>query len=739
MGFAVLEVNLHGTNIHLNRQTQKDQTVAIQLDGHRGSELPELSGADCIALYFGNAGSNCEAFTQKLKPIYENMKEQMNEVSEVKFEVVYVHHERSLAEVTFRKAYSPEKMPWLVAAPGILHSQLYQIFSPGDGQLIVPTVILLTKNTDTGEWEELTRRGTSILLNPDLRKGFTDQFRPGSVAELGSLWQFGKADIQNINSSLKDFFEDEDNQKRWGIPGISWAVYNNEYIECGVTGYARIEGDNWEHMTIEHMFNTASTGKAMTCFAVTLFEEYLGEIWEMTVPEAWPYNQPYIHKGWQQVKMKDFAAMIGGIDDFSVMRATESYRSNDSFGEFIADTENKGRSGTFENDVELRETFINFLLAMPPSLDPRSRFSYSNYGYGLIGAVLEKEYAKKHPVPAGEPPKGINDIVSETLKSLGMTNNYLTTRNCPDELEHIRVRGHSGSNGSMEFNGHSIRPMEELGEAKAAVEDPAGVTYTSPGEAAQYCQHVLKKLMKSRPVFRNPAIVFDGDEDEDGAKSGVHSRTSEESHQAAQRVQRVSTNATAAKLISSTLEVPHTAAIEAEVVKEFGFSSPTRFLHSDRWCTNDPPLHESKTEHLNGNAVQNNPDETGSQYSCPGCHSDKMHAYGIEATKRGYGLGWFVEDLLITPSQELENSTPYQCLCVSHPGSFDGMFNSFVIFPDFNIGFCAHNNKLGGSYCSEFPGSKFEMVYKFGQLVVDYHVKMQTATKKNNNPKDFGM
>ena len=67
----------------------------------------------------------------------------------------------------------------------------------------------------------------------------------------------------------------------------------DDAIIARATGFANLETE--EKLTPDHMFNCASTGKAMTCVTVSKFEvDHKVSIWDLTVPEAWPYNQPYM-------------------------------------------------------------------------------------------------------------------------------------------------------------------------------------------------------------------------------------------------------------------------------------------------------------------------------------------------------------------------------------------------------------------------------------------------------------
>ena len=113
----------------------------------------------------------------------------------------------------------------------------------------------------------------------------------------------------------------EEHVKKSPVPGHSWVVFTAQaLVSVDSIGMANLETN--DKMTPAHKFNTASTGKAITCAAISAYD---AGIWDMTVPEAWPYNLPYVHKDWMHVKMSDFGAMIGGIDDEKAMAETSQF------------------------------------------------------------------------------------------------------------------------------------------------------------------------------------------------------------------------------------------------------------------------------------------------------------------------------------------------------------------------------------------------------------------------------
>ena len=111
----------------------------------------------------------------------------------------------------------------------------------------------------------------------------------------------------------------------------------------------------------------------------------------------------YMHKDWKHVKVRDFAAMVGGLTDDRFMKHTgkfsgEGYKDKDPYNDFMAETMTMGdKKEEFKDHRKMRLHFVNWILSQPPSYEPGSRFVYSNFGYGIMGAVLERLYEKENP------------------------------------------------------------------------------------------------------------------------------------------------------------------------------------------------------------------------------------------------------------------------------------------------------------------------------------------------------
>lgn len=130
-----------------------------------------------------------------------------------------------------------------------------------------------------------------------------------------------------------------------------------------------------------------------------------------------------MHKGWSNVKVRDFAAMVGGVTDEPFMKKTGRFcdYQGSIYSTFMKETKTVG---VFEEKIkdhrEMRRHFVNWILSQPPTYEPGSQFEYSNFGYGIIGAVLERLYEKENP----QNPKPFNYIKQQILHTLGMKSNY---------------------------------------------------------------------------------------------------------------------------------------------------------------------------------------------------------------------------------------------------------------------------------------------------------------------------
>ena len=244
------------------------------------------------------------------------------------------------------------------------------------------------------------------------------------------------------------------------------------------------------------------------------------------------------------------------------------------------------------------------------------------------------------------------------------------------------------------------------------VEDPAGVTFTSPRMAAKYMQVWLNQLREKPPVFQQPALSLQDDvalelgnlsemlhsankldKADIKAPSPVQSLTRRNTYRGPDNETEESSGS------FGSLKVPYGAKLQDAVGAEFGGTSPTSGLQSN------PPA-----------------PFPWNKVGKPGAPD---LGYKLVCNRFGYGLGWLVEELVVSPQGSDALFEPFQFHSLSHPGSFDGIFSTFVLFPKFNIGLCMSNNLLDADYTEKVPGGKFEVVRKFVELVMAKQMELQ--------------
>ena len=185
----------------------------------------------------------------------------------------------------------------------------------------------------------------------------------------------------------------------------------------------------------------------------------------MTLDKVWSKK---IHKDFYKVTVKQLAMHNSGID--SPLDPVENTPCLSKYKK-IEDKLEK------YDGMTARKKLTNIVLKEKPLYEPGSKFEYSNWGYGILGAILEK-LTKKHYAKVIEEeimkPLNINAKYEKLFYGNGYVNGHYKnwwdqkTRN-----NHIPLK-----------KGQFINP---LGEA------PAGETWMSIINCAKYCQLFLNK------------------------------------------------------------------------------------------------------------------------------------------------------------------------------------------------------------------------------------------------------
>jgi CubicO group peptidase (beta-lactamase class C family) len=191
------------------------------------------------------------------------------------------------------------------------------------------------------------------------------------------------------------------------MAGLSVAVMKDDFVWSHGFGFADVE--NHIPATAESSYRLASVTKPMTAVAVLKLAEE-GRI-DLDA-EVQKYVPSFPKKQWP-VTVRQLLAHLGGISHYRDLAAEQHFREP-------------------KNTAESLAVFRDFDLVA----EPGTRFSYSTYGYVLLGAVIEGATGKPYA-----------DVMREKVWTpLGMTNTLM------DDMRAIipnRVRGYELRDGKL--------------------------------------------------------------------------------------------------------------------------------------------------------------------------------------------------------------------------------------------------------------------------------------------------
>ena len=154
---------------------------------------------------------------------------------------------------------------------------------------------------------------------------------------------------------------------KYKIPACASAVIADGRITAiGATGVRRVDSD--VRVTVDDIWHIGSCTKSMTALLVGMLVDAGKLRWDMSLPEALP-GVP-CDPGWRGVTLGHLVTQRSGIP----LMTRAEWRSLDVGG------------GT---PREQRAAFARKLLSMAPAKPP-GKFDYSNSGYGLLGAIIER-------------------------------------------------------------------------------------------------------------------------------------------------------------------------------------------------------------------------------------------------------------------------------------------------------------------------------------------------------------
>jgi D-alanyl-D-alanine carboxypeptidase len=270
-------------------------------------------------------------------------------------------------------------------------------------------------------------------------------------------------------------------KENWNIPGIAVSVFNsNEILYTYVNGYSNLKTNR--KLKLTDKFCIASCSKSILCVAIAslIEKKVIPNIWDMTLKEVWSNK---IHNDFKNVKVKQLAMHNSGInsplDEIDETPDIKKYKKIEAKLEKL-------------NGMESRKKLANIVLKMKPKYKPGSKFIYSNWGYGILGAILEKLTKKNY-----------GDIIdNEIMKPLDIDANY-------EKLFYGKnyVNGHYSIWWDKKLKNELI-PLKKNQFINPLCESPAGETWMSILDCAKYCQLFLKTLNKETSILKSSTVKY---------------------------------------------------------------------------------------------------------------------------------------------------------------------------------------------------------------------------------------
>ncbi len=158
----------------------------------------------------------------------------------------------------------------------------------------------------------------------------------------------------------------------WDLPSLSAAVISADgTIALGAVGVRKL-GDPTA-VTNDDKHHLGSCTKAMTAVLVALLAEDGAISWDTTVESLLPEAAPDMRAEYRALTLPAFLTHMSGIGDAA--------QHPDIWSELWTST---------APTTELRAWFAAEVLARAPLAPPGTQFSYSNFGYMVVGAALER-------------------------------------------------------------------------------------------------------------------------------------------------------------------------------------------------------------------------------------------------------------------------------------------------------------------------------------------------------------
>lgn len=161
-----------------------------------------------------------------------------------------------------------------------------------------------------------------------------------------------------------------------GVPGVAVASVTETDIEVGVAGVRR--GDRSDAVLATDLFHAGSVTKSVTALVAGILVERGAIAWTTTLADAFPELVPSMQPAYRAVTLQDLLAHQGGVVP-------------------LPDQASLGAVPPLPQDpAAARRAFLLWALSRPPASRPGVDTAYSNGGYAVAAAMLERAAATNY-------------------------------------------------------------------------------------------------------------------------------------------------------------------------------------------------------------------------------------------------------------------------------------------------------------------------------------------------------
>ncbi len=264
--------------------------------------------------------------------------------------------------------------------------------------------------------------------------------------------------FEQFTKKVRDFYD---------VPAVAAAVVNIDgIIESASAGQASL--DNGKKVNTGNRFHVGSCGKSMTSTLAAVLVENGVLSWKTTPLDIFPELETDIHKDFRTVTLLDIVSHRAGIKPFH-----SAYDIRNNIPEV---------SGS---DMEKRRQFTFWLLKEGPNIEP-GNYEYSNAGYSIAGAILEKV--------TGQTWQSL--MKEKVFKPLGLKT---ASFGWPGDMDINEPSGHLSEHGQL-------YPASLEQNRIPAVFAPAGDICMSVEDFAKYVQMHLRGLNGKNGILKSETV-----------------------------------------------------------------------------------------------------------------------------------------------------------------------------------------------------------------------------------------